>query len=100
VKATAERWEKATGCRITEGYGLTETSPIACTNPYGDKGRLGSVGIPVPGTSLKIADDNGVEQPLGERGELCIKGPQVMKGYWQQPEATREVLDAEGWFKT
>jgi long-chain acyl-CoA synthetase len=89
-----------TGCRITEGYGLTETSPVACTNPYGDQSRLGTVGLPVPGTTLKVIDDQGVEQPLGERGELCIKGPQIMKGYWQKPEATEEVLDAEGWFKS
>jgi len=100
VKATADRWQKTTGCRITEGYGLTETSPVACTNPYGELGRLGTVGLPLPGTALKITDDNGVEQPLGQRGELCIKGPQVMKGYWQQPQATAEVLDDEGWFKT
>ena len=100
VKATAERWEQITGCRITEGYGLTETSPVACTNPYGDKSRLGTVGLPVPGTLLKVIDDEGVEQPMGERGELCIKGPQIMKGYWQKPEATAEVLDAEGWFKS
>jgi long-chain acyl-CoA synthetase len=100
VKATAERWEKLTGCRITEGYGLTETSPVACTNPYGDKSRIGTVGLPVPGTTLKVINDEGVEQPLGERGELCIKGPQIMKGYWQKPEATAEVLDAEGWFKS
>jgi long-chain acyl-CoA synthetase len=100
VKATAERWEQMTGCRITEGYGLTETSPVACTNPYGDKSRIGTVGLPVPGTTLKVIDDEGVEQPLGERGELCIKGPQIMKGYWQKPEATNEVLDAEGWFKS
>ncbi|WP_421548571.1 long-chain-fatty-acid--CoA ligase FadD2 [Pseudomonas sp. QD4] len=100
VKATAERWQTLTGCRITEGYGLTETSPVACTNPYGDKSRLGTVGMPVPGTTLKVISDEGVEQPLGERGELCIKGPQVMKGYWQKPEATAEVLDAEGWFKS
>ncbi|MGN7744284.1 long-chain-fatty-acid--CoA ligase FadD2 [Pseudomonas sp. 22526] len=100
VKATAERWTELTGCRITEGYGLTETSPVACTNPYGDQSRLGSVGLPVPGTTLKVIDDQGVEQPLGERGELCIKGPQIMKGYWQKPEATDEVLDAEGWFKS
>ncbi|MBK5415901.1 long-chain-fatty-acid--CoA ligase FadD2 [Pseudomonas sp. TH31] len=100
VKATAERWEQLTGCRITEGYGLTETSPVACTNPYGDKSRIGTVGLPVPGTTLKIINDDGVEQPLGERGELCIKGPQIMKGYWHQPEATAEVLDAEGWFKS
>ena len=100
VKATAERWEKLTGCRITEGYGLTETSPVACTNPYGDLSRIGTVGMPVPGTTLKVINDEGVEQAMGERGELCIKGPQIMKGYWQKAEATAEVLDAEGWFKS
>ena len=100
VKATAERWEQVTGCAVVEGYGLTETSPVATTNCYGPLSRLGTVGIPVAGTALKVIDDNGVEQPVGERGELCIKGPQVMKGYWQREEATAEVLDAEGWFKT
>jgi len=100
VKATAERWQQMTGCAIVEGYGLTETSPVATTNCYGELARLGTVGIPVAGTTLKVIDDEGVEQPLGERGELCIKGPQVMKGYWQRPEATAEVLDEEGWFKT
>ncbi|MCO7524086.1 long-chain-fatty-acid--CoA ligase FadD2 [Pseudomonas asiatica] len=100
VKATAERWEALTGCRIVEGYGLTETSPVASTNPYGQLARLGTVGIPVAGTAFKVIDDDGNELPLGERGELCIKGPQVMKGYWQQPEATAQALDAEGWFKT
>ncbi|MEB5933028.1 long-chain-fatty-acid--CoA ligase FadD2 [Pseudomonas mosselii] len=100
VKATAERWEALTGCRIVEGYGLTETSPAASTNPYGQLARLGTVGLPVPGTAFKVIDDEGHEQPLGERGELCIKGPQVMKGYWQQVEATTQVLDAEGWLKT
>ncbi|WP_411384018.1 long-chain-fatty-acid--CoA ligase FadD2 [Pseudomonas sp. L7] len=100
VKATAERWESLTGCRIVEGYGLTETSPVASTNPYGQLARLGTVGIPVVGTAFKVIDDDGNEMPLGERGELCIKGPQVMKGYWQQPEATAQALDADGWFKT
>lgn len=100
VKATAERWEQLTGCRIVEGYGLTETSPVASTNPYGELARLGTVGIPVPGTAFKVIDDQGNELPLGKRGELCIKGPQVMKGYWQQPEATAATLDAEGWLKT
>jgi long-chain acyl-CoA synthetase len=100
VKATAERWQAITGCSVVEGYGLTETSPVASTNPYGNQARLGTVGIPVPGTAFKTIDDNGSELPLGERGELCIKGPQVMKGYWQRPEATAEVLDAEGWLKT
>ncbi|CAM3582589.1 Long-chain-fatty-acid-CoA ligase [Pseudomonas reidholzensis] len=100
VKATAERWESLTGCRIVEGYGLTETSPVASTNPYGALARIGTVGIPVAGTAFKVIDDDGNELALGERGELCIKGPQVMKGYWQQPEATAQALDAEGWFKT
>ncbi|NER62307.1 long-chain-fatty-acid--CoA ligase [Pseudomonas sp. MAFF212428] len=100
VKATAERWESVTGCRIVEGYGLTETSPVASTNPYGAQARLGTVGIPVADTAFKVIDDAGNELPLGERGELCIKGPQVMKGYWQRPDATAEALDAEGWFKT
>ena len=100
VKATAERWESLTNCRIVEGYGLTETSPVASTNPYGQLARLGTVGIPVVATAFKVIDDDGNELPLGERGELCIQGPQVMKGYWQQPEATAQALDSEGWFKT
>ncbi|WLG94676.1 long-chain-fatty-acid--CoA ligase FadD2 [Pseudomonas sp. FP198] len=100
VKATAERWKQLTGCGITEGYGLTETSPVASANPYGGKSRLGTVGLPVPGTLMKVINDDGVELPLGERGELCIKGPQIMKGYWNKPEATAEVLDGEGWFKS
>ena len=100
IKATAERWEQITGCGITEGYGLTETSPVASANPYGGKSRLGTVGMPVPGTLMKVINDDGVEQPLGERGELCIKGPQIMKGYWNKPEATAEVLDHEGWFRS
>jgi long-chain acyl-CoA synthetase len=100
VKATAERWKQVTGCNVVEGFGLTETSPVVTTNPYGAGARLGTVGIPVPGTSLKVIDDNGVELAVGERGELCVKGPQVMKGYWQREEATAEVLDAEGWLKT
>lgn len=100
VKAIAERWQSVTGCAVTEGYGLTETSPVACANLRGAYGRMGTVGMPVPGTAAKVIDDEGNELPFGERGELCIKGPQVMKGYWQRPEATAEVLDAEGWFKT
>ncbi|MCJ8169805.1 long-chain-fatty-acid--CoA ligase FadD2 [Atopomonas sediminilitoris] len=100
VKATAERWHKVTGCTVVEGYGLTECSPVVTTNPYGDLVRLGTVGVPVPGTTLKVIDDDGVEQPIGERGELCVKGPQVMKGYWQREEATAEILDADGWLRT
>ena len=100
VKATAERWKQVTGCAVVEGFGLTETSPVVTTNPYGAGARLGTVGIPVPGTALKVIDDNGVELPIGERGELCVQGPQVMKGYWQREAATAEVLEAEGWLKT
>ncbi|MGV8843627.1 MAG: long-chain-fatty-acid--CoA ligase FadD2 [Pseudomonas sp.] len=100
VKATAERWQALTGCAVVEGYGLTETSPVASTNPFGAMLRLGTVGIPVPSTLFKVIDDEGGELALGERGELCIQGPQVMKGYWQHPQATAEALDAEGWFKT
>ena len=97
--ATAERWKDVTGCSICEGFGMTETSPVATVNPV-DNIQLGTIGIPVPSTLCKVIDDNGVEQPLGERGELCVKGPQVMKGYWQRQDATDEILDADGWLKT
>lgn len=97
--ATAERWKQVTGCPICEGYGLTETSPVASVNPI-EHIQLGSIGIPVPSTQFKVINDDGQELAQGEIGELCIKGPQVMKGYWQRPEATDEVIDADGWFKT
>ena len=100
VSAVAERWKSMTGCTVVEGYGLTETSPVVCANPHGEHSRLGTVGLPVPGTTMKVIDDEGNALPLGERGELCVKGPQVMKGYWQRPEATAEVLDEEGWLRT
>ncbi|MEL0168012.1 MAG: long-chain-fatty-acid--CoA ligase FadD1 [Pseudomonadaceae bacterium] len=97
--ATAERWKQVTGCAICEGFGMTETSPVATVNPISNI-QLGTIGIPVPSTLCKVIDDEGNELPLGERGELCVKGPQVMKGYWQRQEATDEILDAEGWLKT
>jgi len=97
--ATAERWKEVTGSPVCEGFGMTETSPVATVNPISDI-RLGTIGIPVPSTLCKIIDEDGNELPLGERGELCVKGPQVMKGYWQRKEATEEILDAEGWLKT
>ncbi len=100
MSAVAERWKNLTGCTVMEGYGLTETSPVVCANPHGDKSRLGTVGLPVPGTRLKVIDEAGNALPPGERGELCVKGPQVMVGYWQRPEATAEVLDEEGWLRT
>ena len=98
-QATAQRWRQVTGCAICEGYGLTETSPVAAVNPL-TAIQIGTIGIPVPSTLFKVIDDQGNELPLGETGELCIKGPQVMKGYWQRQDATDEVLDAEGWLKT
>lgn len=97
--ATAERWKQVTGCEICEGFGMTETSPVATVNPISNI-QLGTIGIPVPSTLCKVIDEDGNELPLGERGELCVKGPQVMKGYWQRQEATDEILDAEGWLKT
>ncbi|MBD9484748.1 long-chain fatty acid--CoA ligase [Pseudomonas sp. PDM14] len=97
--AAAERWKEVTGCAICEGYGMTETSPVVSVNPFQNI-QIGTIGIPVPSTLCKVIDDDGKEQPQGERGELCVKGPQVMKGYWQRQEATDEMLDAEGWLKT
>jgi len=97
--ATAERWKDVTGCGICEGYGMTETSPVATVNPFQNI-QIGTIGIPVPSTLCKVIDDEGNDLALGAIGELCIKGPQVMKGYWQREEATAEVLDADGWLKT
>ena len=97
--ATAERWKDVTGCAICEGFGMTETSPVATVNPFSAI-QLGTIGIPVPSTLCKIVNDDGQELAIGEIGELCVKGPQVMKGYWQRQEATDEILDAEGWLKT
>ena len=97
--SVAERWKAVTGCAICEGYGMTETSPVAAVNPS-QANQVGTIGIPVPSTLCKVIDDNGQELPLGEIGELCIKGPQVMKGYWQREDATAEILDSDGWLKT
>ncbi|WP_372875685.1 long-chain-fatty-acid--CoA ligase FadD1 [Pseudomonas sp.] len=97
--ATAERWKQVTGSPICEGYGMTETSPVASVNPIQNI-QMGTIGIPVPSTRCKIIDDEGNELPLGAIGELCIMGPQVMKGYWQRQDATDEILDADGWLKT
>jgi long-chain acyl-CoA synthetase len=97
--ATAERWKEVTGCSICEGYGMTETSPVVTVNPIQNI-QIGTIGIPVPSTSCKVIDEEGNDLPFGERGELCAKGPQVMKGYWQRQEATDEVLSADGWLQT
>jgi len=98
-QGAAHQWQALTGCAIAEGYGMTETSPVVSVNPFQNI-QLSSIGIPLPSTFCKVIDDEGQTLPLGSPGELCIKGPQVMKGYWQHPEATAQVLDAEGWLKT
>jgi long-chain acyl-CoA synthetase len=86
-------------CAICEGYGMTETSPVVSVNPFSNN-QIGTIGIPMPSTQCKVIDDEGNDLPLGAVGELCVQGPQVMKGYWLRPEATEEILDANGWLKT
>ncbi len=99
-RSVAERWKKVTGITLVEAYGLTETSPAACINPMDLKDYNGAIGLPIPSTDACIKDEGGRQLPVGEVGELCIKGPQVMKGYWNRPEETANVLDGEGWLHT
>jgi long-chain acyl-CoA synthetase len=99
-KAVAERWKQATGVPILEGYGLTETSPVATTNPVDITEFSGTIGLPVPSTIITIRDDDENILPVGQVGEICIAGPQVMKGYWQRPEETAKVMAKDGAFKT
>lgn len=96
----AERWKSVTGTPLVEGFGLTESSPVLTCNPLGGTERIGTIGIPLPSTELKVMDDDGKEVPLGERGELWGRGPQVMKGYWNRPDETAKVLTEDGWLKT
>lgn len=97
--AVAERWEKLTGRFLLEGYGLTECAPLVSANPHDMDYHSGSIGMPVPSTDVKLVDDQGNEVPPGEPGELCVKGPQVMLGYWQRPKETDEILK-DGWLRT
>jgi long-chain acyl-CoA synthetase len=99
-KSVAEAWLKATGCSLSEGYGLSETSPTLTCNPADTDRFSGSIGIPVPSTYLSIRDDDGNEVPLGQPGEICAKGPQVMAGYWNRPDETAQVMTADGYFRT
>lgn len=99
-KAVANRWKQLTGCTLVEAYGLSETSPAVTINPFDIVEYNGAIGLPVPSTDIEIRDDAGNELPLGEAGELCVRGPQVMKGYWNQPEETARVLDEKGFFST
>ena len=98
-KATAEKWKAVTGVPLAEGYGLTETAPVATCNPIDGTERIGTIGMPLPNTEVMIADDAGNPVALGERGEIFIKGPQVMKGYWNRPEETALVMHGD-WFKS
>ncbi len=99
-RATAEKWLKVTGCPVVEGYGLSETSPVATSNRLDIDGFTGTIGLPFPSTEIAIRDDQGRDVPLGEAGEICIRGPQVMAGYWQRPEETAQVMTADGYFKS
>ena len=99
-RAVAERWKKVTGCTLAEAYGLTETSPAACMNPLDLAEYTGTIGLPISSTDACIKNDDNEILPQGEVGELCIKGPQVMKGYWQRPEETAKIIDTDGWLHT
>ena len=99
-RTVAERWHKATGVPILEGYGLTETSPVATTNPVNITEFTGTIGLPIPSTIITIRDDDGNVLPIGGVGEICIAGPQVMKGYWNRPEETAATMTADGALKT
>lgn len=99
-RPVADQWKAITGCFIAEGYGLSETSPTLTCNPATATEFTGTIGIPVPSTYISIRDDDGNEVPLGQPGEICAKGPQVMSGYWNRPEETAKVMTADGYFRT
>jgi long-chain acyl-CoA synthetase len=99
-RAVAEQWASVTGAYLIEGYGLTEASPLVAGNPLDTQAYTGTVGLPFPSTEIKVCDESGAELPLGEVGEVLVRGPQVMQGYWQQAEETANVLSADGWLKT
>jgi len=99
-RAVAERWKKATGVTLVEAYGLTETSPAACINPMDLQDYNGAIGLPISSTECRVIDADGNPLSVGETGELCVRGPQVMEGYWKRPEETAKVLDNDGWFRT
>jgi long-chain acyl-CoA synthetase len=99
-KSVAEKWLKETKTPIVEGYGLTETSPVVCCNAPTGEYRLGTIGLPVPSTEVKILKEDGSEAKIDEPGMLCVKGPQVMKGYWEKEDETKNVFTSDGWLKT
>jgi long-chain acyl-CoA synthetase len=99
-QATAEKWLKITGCPVVEGYGLSETSPVATSNRLDLTEFTGTIGLPIPSTDIAIRDDDGRDVPLGQPGEICIRGPQVMAGYWNRPDETAKVMTDDGFFKS
>ena len=99
-RTVAEEWHKRTGCAIAEGYGLSETSPVLTCNPSDIDGFNGTVGLPLPSTMISIRDDSDREMPVGERGEVCASGPQVMREYWKKPDETAKAMTADGFFRT
>lgn len=99
-RTVAQRWQQAMGVPLIEGYGLTEASPIVCANPLEAKAFSGKIGMPLPSTRVAIQDEAGQELPLGVVGEICVQGPQVMRGYWNMPEETGRVLGPDGWLRT
>ncbi len=99
-QATAKLWLEKTGCPIVEGYGLSETSPTVTCNPTDSDSFTGTIGLPVPSTEMKLIDDDGNEVPAGSPGEIAVRGPQVMAGYWQRPDETAKVMTADGFFRT
>ncbi|RWD59323.1 MAG: long-chain-fatty-acid--CoA ligase [Mesorhizobium sp.] len=99
-RGVAERWKALTGCPVSEGYGLSETSPVATANKFSSSEFTGTIGLPLPSTEIAIRDDDGNNVPLGEVGEICIRGPQVMAGYWNRPDETAKVMTKDGFFKS
>src|SRR5262249_42580222 len=100
LPTTSERWKALTGKDILEGYGLSETSPILTLNPMTGAGFSGTVGLPLPSTDIKLLGEEDAPVPLGTPGEICARGPQVMAGYWEKPEANAAAFTAEGYFRT
>ncbi|NGO91391.1 MAG: AMP-binding protein, partial [Halomonas sp.] len=98
--ATAKLWKDRTGCAVAEGYGLSETSPSVTCNPVQSTAFSGTIGLPLPSTEVTVLDEDGNELPLNTPGELAVRGPQVMAGYWNRPEETAKVMTADGFFRT
>jgi long-chain acyl-CoA synthetase len=99
-KAVAQRWKELTGCPLCEGYGLTESSPVLCANPLDGREIIGSIGLPMPSTDIKIMKEDGTEAAQGEEGEVWGRGPQIMKGYFNRPDETAKTITPDGWLRT